>query len=156
MSRTLKRRSVDSFKYINRFRQVKLSISNNGTASSRLGRQLKPAATPRTDLVEVLGEPGEVVAQVGVQLVRGQLAGGLLGGGGGEALVLAQPRAHREVPQVRGPRVAHQLVLGRGQAVLLAEVLEQGHGAAGPRLRARSRRLARRRLLRRRDVTIRS
>lgn len=62
-------------------------------------------------LDEIGREAREVIAQVGIQLVRGQLAGGLLGAGGGQAAVLAEAGAHGELAHVRRASVAYELVL---------------------------------------------
>lgn len=74
-------------------------------------------------LNKVSGEPGEVLPQVGVQLLSSELPGSLLGGGGGVSLVKAQRGTHREVTLVRRARVPHQLVVRLTQAVLLTQLL---------------------------------
>lgn len=89
------------------------------------------------DLIEILGDLCKVFPEAGVELLGGELPGGLLGAGGGDALVRAEARAHREVAPVRRARGGRRLVLRARQAVLLAQLLQQRHVAARVGRRAR-------------------
>lgn len=68
-------------------------------------------------------EARQVLPQVEVQLVRGALLRGLLGGRGVRARMRADRAARREAPRVRRARVALQRVHRRRQVVLLAQLL---------------------------------